>query len=526
MVQSSHQISMRAHLISKILFLALLVGFFVFLYKIYIPRITAFGCFDDCFNYGAGYFLTRGKQLYSDIFYNHQPLPAYISAVIQQITKPENIYELLLRSRQFVFIFAFIWEALLIMRFGIIGLAFAVLYELTKFYAFGDRFLAEGLIVYPFVYMTGVLWKPHGKKLLSVADLTIATLSTWFVIFMREPYIPAVLLLYGILLMFHTEKRNRIIFAGILIVVSIFTILALPFQDYFFNVVTVNKQTVLADTLNQSGGGGFSVLSSFIYPVLLLLVQNRNIFHQLLTQISVIFLGSLVFLFRYRKYRFQIISTIIILGLANLRIVPVGTVFYESFHLLPWYAMFLFTTVTLSTLIFSLHRRIGIVAGFGLAIVVIQMSFSPQMFFRERIDTHAEFITNYGSELQIGNVAKALLRPEQSLFLDGWAELIYWQADRISPYQYAWYTSVMPFIPRYKDARLSMFKNSPPDMYYGTCPKENNQTRMLPETVRPLYVQLQSQGKPTCVWIKKAIIPTITDQQWQKAAEQLYDKPL
>src|SRR5260221_6510528 len=108
--------SLRLSFFIKIILLGLLTIFFVFLYKIYIPRIAAFGCLDDCFNYGAGFFLTKGKHLYSDIFFNHQPFAAYISASIQTITKPENIYALLLRHRQFILLFAFLCDALLILR--------------------------------------------------------------------------------------------------------------------------------------------------------------------------------------------------------------------------------------------------------------------------------------------------------------------------------------------------------------------------------------------------------------------------
>ena len=139
----------------KIFLALLLIPFFYVIFKLYAPRTAAFGCFDDCFNYGAGFFITKGKLLYRDIFFNHQPLMAYISALIQSFTQPRNIYELLLRHRQFMIIWNFFWAVVLLFQFGSAGMLFSLQYELTKFYIFGDRFLAEGLIVYHFCIVTG-----------------------------------------------------------------------------------------------------------------------------------------------------------------------------------------------------------------------------------------------------------------------------------------------------------------------------------------------------------------------------------
>lgn len=45
----------------------IVIGYFL-LYKLYIVKMNAFGCFDDCFNYTAGYFIGKGKLIYTDFF--------------------------------------------------------------------------------------------------------------------------------------------------------------------------------------------------------------------------------------------------------------------------------------------------------------------------------------------------------------------------------------------------------------------------------------------------------------------------
>ena len=86
--------------------LLLLIPIYAILYKIYIPRVNAFGCFDDCNNFMGGYFLLQGKAMFSEFFFNHQPFAGFISYFIQAVTHPQNVFELILRHRQFVLVFS------------------------------------------------------------------------------------------------------------------------------------------------------------------------------------------------------------------------------------------------------------------------------------------------------------------------------------------------------------------------------------------------------------------------------------
>src|SRR4030042_4993493 len=143
----------------RLLLVFFLIPLWVFLRSVYRDRIGAFGCFDDCFNYMGGYFVAIGKKLFSEIFFNHQPLTAYISAGIQLGTKPESIYMLLYQHRIFLIYFAIFFDFLLVLRFGIVGFGFALLFETTKGYLFGERFLSESMIIYPLVYVWDLVWE-------------------------------------------------------------------------------------------------------------------------------------------------------------------------------------------------------------------------------------------------------------------------------------------------------------------------------------------------------------------------------
>src|SRR3989338_6739207 len=253
------------------LLILLLIPFYYILYKLYIPRISAFGCFDDCNNFMGGYFLLHGKKLFSEIFFNHQPMAAYLSYLIQAITSPVNIFELILRHRQFIMLFGFLFNILLIFRFGLPAFLFALIFETSKFYLFGDRFLSEGMIVYPLAYLSGlVFYKFTNRKLLTI-DYLLSSIFTWFIIFSREPYVPLALFAY-VFLLYHDA------------------------WEYFFNVAVVNYAAVLPADIKTDMFGP-RLLQSFFYPLYILFYGKMTIFKQILVGIDIIFLTFISILF-------------------------------------------------------------------------------------------------------------------------------------------------------------------------------------------------------------------------------------
>ena len=253
-----------------IILLFLLIPFYAILYKLYIPRITAFGCFDDCFNYVAGYFIANGKHIYSDFFFNHQPIPAIISYFVQTATHPINIFELILRHRQFLLLFGFLFNALLIVRFRYIAIPFILTFELSKFYVFGDRFLAEGLIVYPLVYLFGIVLLKLSKQKLFTIDYLLSAILSWFVIFSREPYIPLAVLLFVIILWGKFEKFKKRSLGIFAILTAVLLVYIGDLKEYFFNVVSINQAASLAVVMPaniNSSMFGPKPMQIFFYPI-------------------------------------------------------------------------------------------------------------------------------------------------------------------------------------------------------------------------------------------------------------------
>lgn len=463
---------LRFFLLSVLVFLI-----FFFLYKIYFSRLNAFGCFDDCFNIMAGYFLIKGKALYSQIFFNHQPLMVVISYLIQSVFQPVNIYELILRHRQVIFIYSFLFNLLIVWRFSLIGLGFIFIYEFSKFYLFGDRFLAEGIIIYPLVYVTGlVFYKRQQKKLFSF-EYFLSAILIWFVIFMREPYIPLAILIYFFIIYGRRDYRPKVFSVAVLLILIISSLSRIPLKDYFFDVITVN-QTYTNKVLSKE------IFLSFFYPLYLFLGGEWNIFRHFLIVLDLVFLSSFFLLLRFPKERVLLVTVFILLGLANLRPLPAGSVFYAAYHLIVWYGLFVFSLLFLTLELKDRYRQ------------------------------------KNGHFLEVGEAIRVLSDPNDTLFLDGHVDLIYWQANKVSPYKYSWFVPAMGGWPKFMQAREEMFIRTPPDFYYS---HETLNFSDLPPEIKDDYQQFYSQGKPTKLFIRKAKIPQISKDKWKKAKEWSYE---
>lgn len=510
----------------KIIVLLILVVVYVVLYKIYIPRVSAFGCFDDCNNFMRGYFVLNGKHLFLEVFSGHQPLGSYLSTLIQFISSPQNIFELVLRHRQFILLLGFLFNSLLIIRFGYKFIFFVIIFELSKFYLFGDRFLAENMIVYPIVYLMGIVLLKFNQKKVYFFDYLFAALFCWFIVFAREPYIPLALFMYLIFIFYKFSLKNAIFSLSIFTLLSLVTIFIHDAKEYFFNVIEFNFIVNVPADATPTGLPGPKILQIFFYPIYSLFFGKANIFSYLLTGVSFIFCLHFITLIKQRKYKIAAFI-FIALGLANIRVVFPGFIFYYAFHMSVWYGMLIFI------LIYLLFNETKNKIVFNLSLILLGLIFtififSPKYFAWEKIDVHAEFITNYGSVLQEGEVIKILSKPDDSLFLDASDDLIYWQSKRFSQYKYAWYTSSMPTFSLFRDERTKMFKNNPPDFYreYGFCfDKQSEKYLTLPNFVTNDYIRLESEGRPSCIFIRKDKIKEITQDQWDEAAKWHFSLP-
>lgn len=446
---------------------------------------------------------------------------AYISYAIQFFSKPINLYELILRHRQFVIIFGFLANLILLLRFRFKIIGVIILFELSKFYLFGDRFLAEGLLVYPILYFAGVIWEISTKKKIYVLDYMVCAFFSWLIIFTREPYIPLSIVLFWLLLMGKAKKTVKICAITFFIFLSGVTLLLHNIPDLIYNVYTVNI-TLIQSESQSTHILGFGIIKAFLYPLFIPFTSMSSVMGHILITLALLFLIETLF-FLYKK-RYGLVAVVwIILGMANLRPVVPGKEFYDSFHMIIWYGLFLFFSFSF---IFEIKiRKVYWLGLMSLTLLPVLFLFSPNSYLRDKPDIHTSLIVNYGGPLHVGNVIRILAKPNDTLFLDGFDDIIYVVADKQSDYPFSWYTSLMPNYSVYTDTRIAMFHKHPPDFYYGSCTKDDRAQLILPDFVKHQYIRLTDTGKPTCLWISTSKLPSITADQWRKANEMFYELP-
>lgn len=489
--------------------------FFILVFKAYYQQFGAFGCFDDCFNFVAGRFMLNGRSLYSGIFFNHQPLAAYISYVIQGISSPQNAYQLVFDHRVFMLFFSFALDILLILRFGLPAAGFVVFYEITKFYFFGDRFLGEALIVQPLVYTLGIAWEKLQKNKLFFFDFLLAGAFSWFAVFMREPYIPVALFIFAFILWGKKFSKLKIISLFIFLSLSIITLGFINLSEYFFQVFKLNIGVIFP----KDGDGNVvkSLLTSFLYPLEIIFSGKMTFLRQILIGIDFVFLASIAFSFKLKKYK-EIIFIFLALGFSAIRPVAPGTEFYEAFHMLPWYGLFLASSFFLlkSSLIFS--KKISYLLMLILFGTFIYSLYPSEAFVWKKIDRLGLFKTNYAPYFSYGETIKILASPKDKLFVDLWDDFMYWQAGLDSSYKYSLYTPLMKDYKKYNDARVRMFSLSPPDFYYSHCDKGKPMfsEAVLPKNKEKDYKQLYTNKMPSCLFVKNARISQISKKQLEE----------
>jgi hypothetical protein len=490
-----------------------LLSYYIFILQLFYKQLPDLSFVDAFNNYIGGYFMLKGKTLYSQIFFNHQMLMAYISYLIQKVTNPTSLTRLVSYHRLFVLLYSTTADLLLIWRFRYIGFGFVLLYELSDFYLFGNFFLGEAILVYPLIYLFGLAWEKVYKLRYSKKELVLSAIVVWFIIFLRETMIPVALFLYTIFLWSKKPTKYHIISVLIFIVLTSIILLTVPLKDYYFQLVKTNFINNIPNEAARNNLLGVGILSVFFYPITLLIGPGTwNFFRIDLAGLDSIFLVLFFFVTVKLKQHKRSLMIFIALALAAIRFVPPGTIFYGAFHLLPFFALLIFSVFLMVAEVYKISQLrqtvnillLMILCVFGFLVVTFHWFAVSNETFQQKFDR------NYGRYYAHGMAVKILAPKNSTLFVDGWDSLIYWVADTPSSYKYSLYYPVMTNIPMFDIPKDEMFHKTPPDFYYTDC--EHNAIN-LPQFVQKRYVRLLHNNTPGCLFVTKKILSKVTQQK-------------
>lgn len=490
-------------LIILVLLFSVITGYF------YNNRSFHFRFVDEEDNFTIGKYLSKGEILYDDIITNHQPLTYIFSSIIQNYTNPNSVYSLLIRYRQAEIIWSVIWSILLVFYFGIGAFIAILIYGLTKFYLLGDLFLAEAQIVYPLLFLTGIVI--FHKKELKKLELIFIGICFALALFLLSPLWLAITFL---LMIFLYKNRHKLIHNLGLMSLGFILPVLLIYQftsliGYFYYTFYINLVYTVPGYHQEPWL--ITAIRAFFTPFMALLSQREGPTAIIIKLLSLLLIISMIILIFRKKY-FLVAGIFILLGLSNIRFINPGDQEYTGFHLLPWYAILIFVTSLLSIEVFKKNNIIvKILISLILTLTIgLSINFVRSDLF-QRKNMLSDYNVNYSTAINRGDAVRSMKDTGDTLFVSPNAWLIYWQSDIDHlPKLYGYYTW-MSGIPKIHNAVLEAFEKNPPAFFY--C--ENCQGLDL-EKFLDKYIELKNYGNKSFLYVIKSKVGKLTDKQLEQ----------
>ncbi len=519
---------LRNHLVrwKKISFLLLiLIIFYVFQIKYFEKSIFNIQFVDEDDNFVTGAWILKGQKLYKDVFFQHQPAATYISAAVQKAVKPNSIYLLVKRHREFVYLYTAFAFILLTIRFGFVGFITGIIYGITKFYLLGNLFLAETIAIPPLLFIIGIIFETiYRKKNISTRlDLIIVLISIFFIQATLLPLLPFTIVSFCIVWYLSSKSLRRLILklTGIyLLFAFVFFFKLAPLFDYLRDTVFITSTQNIPAEVDSLGS---FTARFFFYPILSLTFQNNGFF-LFFKILSLIFIISLLFLLKRKRYSFASFS-ILFFWLVNLRPAPFG-LFYSGFHLLPMYGALLFLTILNVNLVIlesktKIQKISAISVFFGLLILL-----SLLMYKKETIsvsDNESSFYVNYSTKFDYGEAVRLLSEPRDKLVTGSSESLIYWQSQLL-PGSHFFYTYGFMYKSETLRREISddFSRNLPKFFYYS----DDMDKDLIYGNQANYYFNVFLRGKHSRLYILKSLLLEITDYKWKEVEKLGFTKEI
>lgn len=459
------QINFKKFLKTNLLWLILTFIFFVFVYIGVENSIFYIHFVDEEDNLVLGKYLLQNYKLYSDLFSHHQPLAYILSSFIQGVTDPNSIYLLIKRHREFMIIWSLLWSGLLVWKYGIRAFLFVVIFELTKLPLLGNLFLAESLAAYPlsFIFLETLNYEKLEYK---TWELIFLGFCLSIILLLLAPIWPLLLVLVVIFLLKRKfNYKNLLLILGGVAPLVFLSLNYISLSDYFYNAFYINFNYYIPLTTTTEFGG-MALLKSFFSPVMALfktpVVPSLLLIIQSLCLVLII---SLLFLIKMKKKLYSL-SIFLILGFANIRFIEPGIEYYQGFHILPWYALLILSSISaLFLLIRKKERRITLLSIPIVFILFLSIFLSSKTLFLKR-DRDYDFYVNYSRQFDIGQAVNIIKSEGDTLFVapDEW--LVFWQADIAPASKMLNYYQWMSKVPELKTIVDDMFTGNKPTFFY------------------------------------------------------------
>lgn len=487
------------------LFAVLLVGL---TYPLAMKYSQSFKFVDEDEYMVNGWLLTKGKRLYQDISTNHQPVSYLISAGVHTISHPNNLFMLVQRHRQFVFLWSLAWIGLLVWRFGWPLLMPLLIFEAVKFWLLGNEFVAESMAAFPVLYIFASQWQVWWHKREVREELLLGICFVLAVLFS----IPLVLPL-GLLLLWrigiHTNKQYtyRLILGGLLVCVVVFGLV--PLRHY------------LLETIYYNGKYGIPVLSEFtgiqdVAKLFLIPIRSwrppYDTLSLLYISMSVVWLGGLILFFIKRQWKNVkgLLIFFCLWGITNVRDIELHRYYYSGFHLLPWILVGLGITSLLAVdLLTHLSRRVRLTVMASLMIWLVWFWTQPQLPWKHLPDPQTENYVQYTPQYLVAEVINTVKQPGDMLMTIPNEVLPYFSTGLLPATRQVTYYEWQYRNPQLRQQWLSVLDNNPP-RFISYMNDGATYTSMIQRVILEKYVKLFDAP---LVYIRKDSLAVVSPSQ-------------
>ena len=344
-----------------------------------------------------------GKNLYTDLTSNHQPIPIIIGGLLTKIISYNTLFQLIERLRLSMWIYQVLIGAYVVYRFKTKGLLATIFYSSLSYYYFGWHILAKSLAS-PLIGL--IFLELHDSKQKNYLSIIIFYLTINFLFFTLLPLWP--FLIFSLIWFWNIQTWKQRKLGLIVLVTFTMGMFALINPIAWWQETVINNfRYFLPYQESLSLQKNFQLL---IFPVQSLVKLKSNTARFILLS----FILGMTYLFtahKKLKNKQNYIKIIFFFGLLlslNTRVTNPAAGYYNGFHLFPYLAG-LSALVAITITKFSKKNQI-----FGFFLCLILMA-NNLPWTLEKKDKLNEYFINYGEFEAYGKVIKILATTNDTL---------------------------------------------------------------------------------------------------------------
>lgn len=473
---------------------------------------TFMGNFDENDHIAAGYLMSEGKKLYTDIFSHHFPLPyywTYLFTFLWSIESPARtigIFRLSLTVLYiivFTIVYFFLQKEKTRLWFSVWIILFSLFYPIYQ----GNLILSESFIA---VFISGYTWillpillKWEKYSFLKGVVLLFFAAGTFWAQ-------PSLFMLFVIPFLFHQNMNERVkllvIASGLIAVPLLLFWLNGQLFDFIEQSIWFNSNVYpkyyFDDPLQQKN------LPLIAIPIVLFIKNEFSLFtlvtnwlqiFQFIAHISVYII--LIKFVRDKSYKYLFIFILLLMA-SRIREIKINAGVPFNFGILPFLIVASICALYLISILFRKNKVIGVIT---FIIITIGAFYPVRPIITQSLDRSYNYHVFWSYRQEAGQLIKQLTLPEEPILIYPHDVDLYYFADRHPPDRFLYWFPWIDSVKKYRQERLyALEKNSPAVIYVGSLAfygDKNYYMRFFPELTKD-YIQVKKDGKKTQIWLR------------------------